>query len=98
MITGARPTANTLIHGDVYSGDRWCEVGRRVAVFKQQPGTDRKLGEVRSSVWGTYGHWHFFSSQAKAGWHVYARVRPAVRPAIGLVCRPDRSPIYRVRG
>jgi hypothetical protein len=67
-----------------------------VAVFKQQPRTDRKLGEVRSWVYLTYGHWDLHRS-AKVGWHVYAQVRREVRPAIGLVCRPDRSPIYTVR-
>jgi hypothetical protein len=84
----------TLIHGHVQSGVRKCEVGRLVALFKQQPGADRLLGTGRSE--GPDGGWGKRVPQAKAGWQVYARVRRESRPAIGLVCRRGRSPIFTV--
>jgi hypothetical protein len=93
------PGTVDLIHGVVYSAVRKCEASRRVALFKQQPGADRKLGEVRSgAAHRGYSEWGMYVPQAKAGWHVYARVRREVRPfgAIGLVCRRDRSPILTV--
>jgi hypothetical protein len=73
-----------------------CEVGRRVAVFKQRPGTDRRLGTVRGEAARPGAVWGMGVPQAKTGRHVYARASE-VRPAIGLVCRADRSPIYTVR-
>jgi hypothetical protein len=89
--------AGPLIHGQVISAVRKCEVGRVVAVFKQQPGTDRLLGTDRSRSTPINFDWRIMFRQAKRGWHVYARVRREVRPGIGLVCRYDRSPIWTVR-
>jgi hypothetical protein len=86
-----RSPPNTFLHGDVTSAVRKCEVRRRVILFKQQPGPDRILGATRSDG---QGEWSRYVRQAKTGWHVYARVTRAVRPAIGLVCRRDRSPIH----
>jgi hypothetical protein len=82
-----------FLHGEVISGVRKCELGRRVTVFRQQPGTDRKLGEVRSGLDHGRVVWGIQVPQARHGWHVYARARGAVRRH-GLVCRSDRSPIY----
>jgi hypothetical protein len=95
-ITQDRSPPHTLIHGRVNSGGgKKCEVGRRVTLFKQRPGADRKLGAVRSQSGGPAGRWGMGVPQAKAGWHVYATVSPKVGD--GFVCRPDRSPIYTVR-
>ena len=85
-----------LLHGDLYSAARKCEVGRRVVVFKQQPGTDRKLG-VGDFGHGGPNHWDLlFPAGGKQGWHVYALVRREVRRH-GLVCRSDRSRILTVK-
>jgi hypothetical protein len=86
-----------FLHGNVYSAARKCEVGRRLVVFKQQPGTDRRFGGVAEfghEDW-PLNHWDFFPP-AKAGWHVYALVRGEVRRH-GLVCRSDRSRILTLR-
>ena len=95
-ITQDRSPPLGSIHGDVISAVRKCEVGRVVTLFKRQPGTDRLLGTDRSSARSAFD-WSIRGSQAKRGWHVYALVRREVRRH-GLVCRSDRSPIYRVRG
>jgi hypothetical protein len=88
--------ATGLLHGDLYSAARKCEVGRRVVVFKQQPGTDRKLG-VGDFGHGGPNHWDLlFRAEGKQGWHVYALVRREVRRH-GLVCRSDRSRILTVK-
>ena len=85
-----------LLHGDLYSAARKCKVGRRVVVFKQQPGTDRKLG-VGDFGHGGPNHWDLlFPAGGKQGWHVYALVRREVRHH-GLVCRSDRSRILTVK-
>ncbi len=85
---------HALIHGHVVSGDRKkCEVGRRVTLFKQRPGADRKLG-VAKVVLMDERNWGI-SVQAKAGLHVYATVSPKVGD--GFVCSGDRSPIYTVK-
>ena len=85
---------HALIHGHVISGDRKkCEVGRRVTLFKQRPGADRKLG-VAKVVLMDERNWGI-SVQAKAGLHVYATVSPKVGD--GFVCSGDRSPIYTVK-
>ena len=101
-VTISQPTG--LLHGDLYSAARKCEVGRRrsaevgrrVVVFKQQPGTDRKLG-VGDFGHGGPNHWDLlFPAGGKQGWHVYALVRREVRRH-GLVCRSDRSRILTVK-
>ncbi len=92
-----------LIWGHVYSGGgRKCEVGRRVTLFKQKPGADRKIVAVRSG-----GRWRLTgagtwglgvpqgSLPVKAGWRVYAKVTRKVGD--GFVCISDRSPIWTVR-
>jgi hypothetical protein len=108
--TAAAPTYNTrltitearghLIYGLVYSGGgKKCEVGRRVTLFKQQPGADRKIIDVRSGAAGPKrgpaGTWGLGVPQGslpvKAGWRVYAKATPKVGD--GFVCRGDRSPI-----
>jgi hypothetical protein len=90
-ITQDRSPPHALIHGHVRSGGgKKCEVGRRVTLFKQEPGADRKLGADRSTR-----EWGMGVPQAKAGWHVYATVSPKVGD--GFVCSGDRSPIYTVR-
>ena len=92
-----------LIHGLVYSGGgRRCQLGRRVTLFKQQPGADRKIVAVRSGrggrKTGPRGTWGMGVPQGslpvKAGWRVYAKATPKVGD--GFVCGPDRSPIHTV--
>jgi hypothetical protein len=85
-----------VLYGYLYSGDGRCEVHRKVKVFKQQPGTDRKLA-VRRSGHNAPNHWDLlFQAGGKQGWHVYALVRREVRRH-GLVCRSARSRIWTVR-
>src|SRR4029450_3056371 len=57
-------------HGQVESDRTECMLGRRVILFKQQPGADRKLGVAKSNVsgWG--------AGTAPIGGRVYARVSP----------------------
>jgi hypothetical protein len=88
---------HALIHGHVVSGDRKkCEVGRRVTLFKQRPGADRKLG-VAKVVLMDERNWGISVPLAKVGGeHVYAMVSP--KAGDGFVCSGDRSPIYKVRG
>src|SRR5918994_7250696 len=64
-----------LIHGYVISAPHVgkCEVGRRVALFKQRPGTDRLLGTVRGEAARPGAVWGKGVDRAKAGWRVYAR-------------------------
>jgi hypothetical protein len=86
----------TLLHGNVYSAARTCEVRRPVVVFKQRPGPDRKLG-VAEYGHGAGNHWDLlFPAGEKQGWHVYALVRREVHRH-GLVCRSDRSRILTIR-
>ena len=94
---GPGSRGHALIHGHVNSGGgKKCEVGRRVTLFKQRPGADRKLGVVRRSCGWTTRDWGIGGPpRAKAGWHVYATVSPKVGD--GFVCSGDRSPIYTVR-
>ena len=69
---------------------RKCMEGRRVTVFKQRPGADRKLGTRRSrldrghGIWGA-PRWVRGPRQAQ----VYAKVRREVHD--DFVCRGDRS-------
>ena len=110
----AAPTYNTRltifegrvhsIGGFVYSGGgKKCEVGRRVTLFKQQPGADRKIIAKRSGRgWpettgppaGAWGTGPQGSLPVKGGWRVYAKATPKVGD--GFVCRGDRSPIHKV--
>ena len=79
-----------LFWGHVVSGDRKkCEAGRRVTLFKQRPGADRKLGSGRSGRDGSWGVRAPYEIGA-----VYATVSPKVGD--GFVCGGDRSPIYKV--
>jgi hypothetical protein len=82
-----------FICGDLTSGGRKkCELGRRVTLFKQKPGADRKLGgTVRKGADDLALGIRL--PQAK-GWRVYATVSPKVGD--GFVCSGDRSPILRV--
>jgi hypothetical protein len=95
-ITQDRGAPHALIHGLVSSGGgRRCEVGRRVTLFKQKPGADRKIFAVRSGGGPQgFGTWGMGVPQAKAGWRVYAKATPEVGD--GFVCSGDRSPIYTV--
>ena len=91
--TAAAATYNTkltikfdggVFYGSVESGDKKCEVGRRVTLFKQRPGADRKLGKPRNSQ--RDGYWAV-PHLAENG--VYATVSPKVGD--GFVCGGDRS-------
>ena len=100
-ITGGESRGH-VIGGQVYSGGgRKCELGRRVHLFKQQPGADREILDVRSGGGGPdAGTWGLGVPQGslpvKSGWRVYAKATPKVRD--GFVCRGDRSPIEVVAG
>ena len=67
---------------------RKCMEGRRVVLFKQRPGADRKLGTDRSNFDpdANKGKWGLLARPVHL---VYARVRAKVRD--GYVCRADRS-------
>ena len=82
-----------VFYGHVDSGGgKKCEAGRRVTLFKQRPGADRKLG-VAKVMW--VDGWGISVPLAKVGGeHVYATVSPKVGD--GFVCSGGSSPIYRV--
>ena len=86
-----------IVWGQVESKVRNCHKLRRVVLFKQRPGADRKLRTVRSSA-------HQFPSPGRSGWRVsdrsirgqvqrgdvlYAQVPREVHDE--FVCRRDRS-------
>jgi hypothetical protein len=71
-------------HGRVESDRTECIVGRRVILFRQQSGADRKLGRVAKSVDGRWG-----AGTAPIRGRVYARVSPKVGD--GFVCLGARS-------
>src|SRR4029453_16657455 len=93
----------TLWHGRVLTDRKECMGGRRVILFKRQPGADRKLGTDRSHfhshvwisgtlpdatpVYGPAGRWGGWGAPWRG--RVYARVTPMVGD--GFVCRADRS-------
>jgi hypothetical protein len=68
---------------------RKCMEGRRVTVFKQRPGADRKLGTRRSRLGRGHGIWGTRFVKAAARAQVYAKVRREVHDE--FVCRGDRS-------
>jgi hypothetical protein len=79
-------------HGRVKSEVRKCEFGRRVTLFKQRPGTDRKLGTSVSESSGgidPYAAWGVHAT-ARNGDRIYAKVDRKVGKG-GDVCRGDRS-------
>ena len=92
--TAAAATYNTkltikfdggVFYGHVDSGGgKKCEAGRRVTLFKQRPGADRKLGKPRNSQ--RDGYWGV-PHLAENG--VYATVSP--KAGDGFVCGGDRS-------
>jgi hypothetical protein len=69
-----------------------CMDGRRVILFKQRPGADRKLATLRSQFRADYGEgiWGMPRGPGMGHARVYAKVRPKVGD--GFVCRADRSP------
>jgi hypothetical protein len=81
-------------HGGLGSEVRKCVEGRRVILFKQLPGPDRKLGSDRSKKLGEAADaadpgWFRWWIWASMDGRVYAKVMPKVRD--GFVCRADRS-------
>jgi hypothetical protein len=81
----------TYYRGGVESEIRKCERGRRVVLFEQRPGADRRLGTDRSRFTPRYpgqGYWEVTVHRGKR--RAYAEVRREVRD--GFVCRADRSP------
>jgi hypothetical protein len=80
------PNGHVLWHGGVESKVRKCMNGRRVVLFKQRPGADRKLGASRTHLEGGLGLW---GVTAPPNGHVYARVPREVHDE--FVCRGDRS-------
>ena len=65
--------------------------GRRVVLFKQRPGADRKLATLRSQFRPDYGKgiWGMPRAPAASDAQVYAKVRREVHDE--FVCRGDRS-------
>jgi hypothetical protein len=80
-----------LFHGEVKSKVHKCELRRRVVLFKERRGADRKLGADQS---GPHGDWGIAASRRKSqhGDRVYAKVK---RSGDGFVCRADRSETIR---
>jgi hypothetical protein len=81
-------------HGGLGSEVRKCVEGRRVILFKQLPGPDRKLGSDRIKQLGEAADpadpgWFRWYRWASMDGRVYAKVMPKVRD--GYVCRADRS-------
>jgi hypothetical protein len=84
----------TIFHGKVKSPFRKCEGGRRVVLFKQRRGADRKLGSERTPEQEGIdrGTW---SIGADVDSGVYAKVRrdhDRNPSGNGYVCRADRAP------
>ena len=88
-----------LYHGGVISEVGKCMEGRRVTLFKQRPGADRKLATDRSEFVPRYhqGEWEMPPrlpglDHTLPSWNarIYARVKRAERE--GYVCLADRSP------
>jgi hypothetical protein len=81
----------TLWWGGLQSDRTECMGGRRVILFQQQPGADRKLDTDRSGFhpgWDPpMGGWQVGLAPWRGG--VYARVTPKVGD--GFVCGADRS-------
>ena len=71
---------------------RKCMEGRRVILFKQRPGADRRLGADLSEVGSPHRNGALWDLNARRGDRVYAKVRPKVRDR--YVCRADRSPTH----
>jgi hypothetical protein len=88
----AAPGRTALWHGGVQSDRTECMGGRRVILFQQRPGADRKLGADRSrfSADQAVNEWWSWGLRAPVPDRVYARVTPKVGD--GFVCRADRSP------
>jgi hypothetical protein len=77
--------------GHVKSQIRKCERGRRVNVFKERPGADRRIGNDRS---GRKGAWAVdVTTRVQRGARVYAKVTPKERYRFG--CLADRSRTIR---
>jgi hypothetical protein len=81
-----------LWHGGLKGGGRKCVEGRRVVLFRERRGADRKLGSDRNQFrrnrearWFTWG----VRAPVPKGGRVYARAK--VRVGDGFVCRADRS-------
>ncbi len=82
-----------LWHGDVQSEVRKCMEGRRVVLFRQLPGADRKLGTDRSHFVRRYDSFDWYldapSASNRAQGDVYAKVTRKVGD--GFVCLGDRT-------
>ena len=79
-----------LWHGWVKSEVGGCERGRRVILFKQRPGADRRVGAARRlQGWGQ-GAWGL---HAQPDGRAYVKVKRKVRND-GDVCLADRSPTH----
>ena len=72
----ALPTYNTRLtiakdqccyHGRVYSEVHKCKPGRKVVLFKQRPGADRRLGKDRSFIYGARQFAEWLIEPARAG-------------------------------
>jgi hypothetical protein len=84
-------------HGEVKSERGKCQRERRVVLFKQRPGADRKLGTARSAgagpdegSWSLDLHRENLAEVAQVDKGKYAKVRR--ESGNGYVCRADRAP------
>jgi hypothetical protein len=94
VMAGKDRTGLVPWHGGLGSEVRKCVDGRRVILFKQRPGPDRKLGSDRIKQLGEAADpagpgWFRWYIWAPMGGRVYAKVMPKVGD--GFVCRADRS-------
>jgi hypothetical protein len=81
------PGPHTVWHGSVISV-RKCMDMRRVILFEQRPGADRRLGATRTHINGGDGDWGLV---APAVDRAYAKVTREVHGHDRYVCRADRS-------
>ena len=93
---GMYPWRGGLYDGYVKSTVTKCMEGRRVVLYKQRSGADRKLATARSAFVSSEGEgwWEVDLARAqlpRRGGLAYARVMPKVGD--GFVCRADRSEI-----
>ena len=91
---GHRTDRGVLWHGGLRSGgQRKCVEGRRVVLFKKQPGPDRELGYDRNPEFSAEKRWFNWKVVAPEAGRVYAKVTPKVGD--GFVCRADRSVVAK---
>ena len=92
-LDNGRTERGVIYHGSVESKVRKCERGRRVVLFKKQPGVDRKVDHQRSN---RDGNWGFV--RRRRGGHFYAKETRERHEGKGYVCLAARAPNVTLRG